>query len=140
MRVATVIVIGLMLAACNGTSSRYLAERAPTPTTFDSVPESTPADSVEGQVPSGDADSLGAPEPESNQLPKVGPGPVTNIGSTTTTGALAAQTPAATTTTTVSPVEADPQEVETALAELDALLSSLGSAMSSMEQAFEQGE
>ena len=130
MRISIAIVMVMLLSACNAGSGRYLADRGDSSTSTDS--------SSQQMLP------LAANEdrdPEGTETGDQGPGPAagsSGIGSTVpdTNG----NDPTVTTSTPVAAVTVDPQEVESALAEFDELLGSLVSAISSMDQAFEQGE
>lgn len=130
MRISIAIVMVMLLSACNAGSGRYLADRGDSSTSTTS--------SSQLVLPVGaDADQ----GPEGTETGDQGPDPAagsSGIGSTVP--GTSGNAPAVTTTTTVVAVTVDPQEVESALAEFDELLGSLVSAISSMDQAFEQGE
>lgn len=138
MRIAIAVAMVLALAACSRPGGQYLAGDGGSATT------------VSGELAGVGSVSEGATTQQESTVSTTTVGAQatpttadeTSPEKSTTTVASASQaTPTTTTTTTTLAVlTVDPQEVESALAELDALLSSLGSAMSAMEQAFEQGE
>ena len=131
MRIVMAVGMVLALAACSGPGGQFLAGDGGSVTTTTegsadtaSVVEDT---TTETTVVTATVGAQAAPE-------------MTVVTSGVVSPATLAPAPQATTTTTTAALTVDPQEVESALAELDELLSSLGSAMSAMEQAFEQGE
>lgn len=134
MRLAiSAVVLLLALSACSSPSREFLAAQAANrATTVPADPTGSTLGQAVDEVPV--ADPMAAAEtlvtaPSTTLVAGVVP--------TTTTVAVAAPTTPA---TTVVALEIDPQEVENALAELDDLLGSLGSALTSIDQAFEQGE
>lgn len=132
MRISIAIVMVMLLSACNAGSGRYPADRGDASTSTTSSQQVLPLAADEDRGPGG------------TETGDRGPGAAagsSGIGSTipdTSGNAPAATT--TTTTTTLAGVTVDSQEVESALAEFDELLGSLVSAISSMDQAFEQGE
>ena len=134
MRIAIAVAMVLALAACSRPGGQFLAGdgRSVTTTTEGSADAASVAEDTTTEPEAAAATTTVAAQ-AATVTTVVTPGVVTP-----TTLAPAPQ--ATTTTTTVAALTVDPQEVESALAELDELLSSLGSAMSAMEQAFEQGE
>ena len=134
MRIAITVAMVLALAACSRPGGQFLAGDGGSATTRseDLVAAGLISEGSATQQESAvTATTVGA---QATPTTEIETSPVT---ATTTTVVPASPV---TTTATLAVLTVDPQEVEGALAELDALLSSLGSAMSAMEQAFEQGE
>lgn len=132
MRIAIAAAIVLALAACSRPGGQFVAGDGGSATTVSGEPTGAVSISEEAAMRQESAvtTTVGAQATPTTAA-------VTSPVISTTTVAPASH---ATSTTTLAVLTVDPQEVESALAELDALLSSLGSAMSAMEQAFEQGE
>jgi hypothetical protein len=132
MRIAITVAMVLALAACSRPGGQFLAGAGGSSTTVSGLAD-TEAISEDAETQQELAVTTTTVGAHSTPTTEVETSPVTTVA----TVAPASQAP---TTTTSAVLTVDPQEVESALAELDALLSSLGSAMSAMEQAFEQGE
>ena len=133
MRIAIAVAMVLALAACSPPGGQFLAGDGGSTTTTSREFAGAGSFSEGAAIQLESAVATTAVAARATQNTELEPSPVIS----TTTVAPASP---ATTTTTLAVLTVDPQEVESALAELDALLSSLGSAMSAMEQAFEQGE
>lgn len=132
MRIAIAVAMVLALAACSRPAGQFLAgDAGPVTTTTEGSPGTASVAEDTTTETAVAAKTVGAQVASKTTV-------VTSLAVTPTTLAPAQQ--ATTTPTTVASLTVDPQGVESALAELDELLSSLGSAMSAMEQAFEQGE
>lgn len=132
MRTSITIVMVILLSACNAGSGRFLADRggSSTSTTASSQPSLPLAASTHRGT---EVTGTGDEDLESHSG-------AAGAGTGSTVPNTSGNAPAVTTTTTVPVVTVDPQEVESALAELDELLGSLATAISSMDEAFEQGE
>jgi len=137
MRISIAIVVVMLLSACNAGSGRFQADRGGS--SMSTTPSSQPTLPVAANVDRGL--EVTGPGYEDRELDPTGGG----SGTGSTVPNIDGNAPAVTTTTTMATatmaaVTVDPQDVESALAELDELLGSLVSAISSMDQAFEQGE
>jgi hypothetical protein len=130
--IAIVIVMVMLLSACNAGSGRFQPDRGGS--SMSTTPSSQLTLPVAANVDRGL--EVTGPGYEDRELDPTGGGSGTGSTVPNTDG----NAPAVTTTTTMAVVTVDQQDVESALAELDGLLGSLVSAISSMDQAFEQGE
>ncbi len=135
MRISIAIVMVMLLSACNAGSGRYPADRGDASTSTTSSQQVLPLAADEDRGPGGTETGDRGPGAAAGSS-----GIGSTIPDTSGNAPAATTTTTTTTTTTLAGVTVDSQEVESALAEFDELLGSLVSAISSMDQAFEQGE